>query len=90
MPFLLGWRMGVGPDSRHGRPPPRPPLFSDTLTVPPTSLSIHIFLRARAPQFYQQLPPTAITDEYLWGRLEPLLTYMSASERDKVRENGGG
>lgn len=37
-------------------------------------------------QFYQQLPPTAITDEYLWGRLEPLLDYMSASERDKVRK----
>lgn len=37
-------------------------------------------------QFYQQLPPTAITDEYLWGRLEPLLAYMSAGERDKVRQ----
>ena len=37
-------------------------------------------------QFYQQLPPTAITDEYLWGRLEPLLSYMSAGERDKVNK----
>ena len=38
------------------------------------------------PQFYRELPPADITDDYLWSRLEPLLSYLTVAERAKVRE----
>ena len=36
-------------------------------------------------QPYADMPPEAINEEYLWGRLEPLLGYLPANERAKVR-----
>ncbi|CAL5224551.1 g7251 [Coccomyxa viridis] len=35
---------------------------------------------------YQSLPREEITDKFLWGRLEPMLGYLSAEQRSKVLE----
>ena len=37
-------------------------------------------------QCYQTLPREQITDKFLWGRLEPMLGYLSAEQRSKVLE----
>ena len=37
-------------------------------------------------QFYQTLLPEKITDKFLWGRLEPLLGYLSSEHKSKVLE----
>ena len=37
-------------------------------------------------QFYQSLQPEKITDKFLWGRLEPLLGYLTDEQKSKVLE----
>lgn len=37
-------------------------------------------------QCYQSLPREKITDKFLWGRLEPMLGYLSIEQRNKVLE----
>ena len=37
-------------------------------------------------QVYQQLPKEEITESFLWGRLKPLLGYLSEEDRQKVQE----
>ncbi len=37
-------------------------------------------------QFYQTLPAEKVTDKFLWGRLEPLLSYLGDEEKKKVLE----
>ena len=37
-------------------------------------------------QCYQSLPREKITDKFLWGRLEPMLGYLSVEQRSKVLE----
>ena len=37
-------------------------------------------------QFYQTLDATEVTEQFLWGRLEPLLGYLSQPALFKVRE----
>ena len=37
-------------------------------------------------QCYQSLPREKITDKFLWGRLEPMLGYLSVEQRGKVLE----
>jgi hypothetical protein len=37
-------------------------------------------------QFYQTLPAEKITDKFLWGRMEPLLGYLTMEEKCKVLE----
>ena len=50
----------------------------------PLKLTSLLFLSPK--QFYRELPPADITDDYLWSRLEPLLSYLTVAERSKVRE----
>ena len=37
-------------------------------------------------QFYQTLQPEKITDKFLWGRLEPLLGYLTDEQKSTVLE----
>ena len=37
-------------------------------------------------QCYQTLPREKITDKFLWGRLEPMLGYLSVEQKDKILE----
>jgi (p)ppGpp synthase/HD superfamily hydrolase len=36
-------------------------------------------------QFYDDMPNDEITEAFLWGRLEPCLTYLSEPDRATVR-----
>lgn len=37
-------------------------------------------------QVYKELPSDQITEEFLWGRLRPLLDYLSPEDIEKVQE----
>lgn len=37
-------------------------------------------------QVYREMPEEEITEDFLWGRLRPLLGYLSAEDISKVRE----
>ena len=85
MPFSI-----ASTEDDHGcRPPPPPERERE-----PTKNSLFLSpLRSFLPpkqhqhqQFYRELPPADITDDYLWSRLEPLLSYLTVAERGKVRE----
>lgn len=37
-------------------------------------------------QFYQELDPDDITEDYLWNRLENMITYLCPEQQNKVKE----